>query len=207
MATPEDFRTWFSDFGKRFPAVAEYAAKHDQDGALLRSWCETLTAFDAGTLHAVTTHIVRGALSPVDNFKLGTFADEIRQRARSVVEWNRHQRQRKELHAMPAREPIAGDGRMAHMLCCAVACDQILSELTGRPADGSTRRYTSHGSVRPDVPYDAAIILADDHGDGEGQQAQQTLADAGIGWQEIEARAELVRRSGVSLFHKVGEEA
>lgn len=203
MATLTEFTIWLDDFGKRFPAVADYASKHDQDNVLINSWCETLQAFTADTLRDVTRNIVAGKLATVDNFKLGTFADEIRIRARTVVEWARQGRKREELREMPAHLDESDPGSMQDMICHAVACDQLMSERTGRPIDTSCRRWQRPHGVQPDEPYDAAIILADKHTDMERRDALATLERHGLTWEMIQQRAVDVRRRGVSLFKEV----
>jgi hypothetical protein len=205
MANWSEFKAWFTDYGARFPAVGDYAAKHDRQGMLLQSWCETLTAFDADTLRAVTRETIAGKLLPVDNFKLGTFADEIRQRCRMVLDWRRRDRDMQQLQTMPARDPIGSDERTAHMLLCGVACDRILSERTGQPLDSDMRRYRSAYGVRPDIPYDAAIILADQHTEMEQREALATLERAGITFDEITQRAARLRREGIGLFKDPSE--
>ena len=203
MATLIEFKEWFKDFGSRFPAVRDYAAKHNEGGVLLQSWCETLQAFTAKTLADVTRAIVSGKLPPVENVKLGTFADEIRQRCRSVVEWERQARQQESLSASPRRSAWKGQCTSQDMLVHGVACDQLLSELTSQPIDASVKRYRSKHGVRPDIPYDAAIILADEHTDEEHKEAMATLQRHGLTWDAICKRAEKLRAGGVKLFKSV----
>ena len=103
---------------------------------------------------------------------------------------------------------------MGFMLCAGVACDQLLSELTGQPpdmteirlaCDRSQRRgrYTKPHGVQPDIPYDAAIILADEHTDEEHKEAMATLQRHGLTWDAICKRAEKLRAGGVKLFKSV----
>ena len=175
----DEFNAWFTDFGRRFPAVSEYLnkrAKEDQP-VLLDTWRESLAAFDANTMAGVTYAIIHGDLPPVPNVDLGQFGEVMRQRAK---EWRMRQpRNKPEPEAVPF-SPLKS-GSMVHGLRCLKAAAAILRE-RGQDDEIDARVTPWHWSG-------AAIILADDHTAAEAKDAGDTLRAAGLAWPDVCKRA------------------
>ena len=201
MATASEFGDWYDDYAARWPAVADYAERH-ADERLLDTWQQTLAAFDVGTLEAVTAGIIAGKIEPVDNFKLGTFADEIRRRCRAMLDEQRRESDRWTADKASPFTPVQ-DCDIVQSLLCGIACDQLLSEATGDPVDTDCRRFAAAGGMSTSVPYDAAIILADSHTKHEEAECMRTLAGVGITWGAITERASLLRSRGVTVLRNV----
>jgi len=176
-----EFNAWMGDFGRRYPAVAEYVKRRElpDQRLLLDTWHQTLSAFDRETLDAVTAGIISGDLDPVPNVALGTFAEEIRQRCRRVLD-----KQRRETRPEPQqREPIL-DGNMVMAIACGQAALELLDEM-GTPCVIDADYFRLAESVQPKIPFCAAIILADDHTEEEARIARQTLDEHGIPWEHV----------------------
>ena len=196
--TRTEFDEWLSDYRKRYPAISNYIVGQGADAeTLIDTWHQTLRAFTVETLEGVTRGIIAGRFPPVPNVDLGQFAEQIRQRARSVVEDIRHEKPA-ERHVL--RDPIVA-GDMQQMLKCGIATIELLRE-AGRPTDVAATDYTRPGSVTPYAPYSAAIILADDRTEAEADAAMETIHTAGLTWRQIVDRSESVR---CGVFQSVKE--
>ena len=205
MLREQEFRDWYDDYSARWPAVANYLRAQGTISQMLDTWHQTLAAFDAVLLDRVTAGIIIGTLEPVANVALGTFGSEIRQRCRTLLDRERQDadRARSAKDRKQSRQdfqPIVS-GDLVTMICCGIVCDQLLSEITGEPVDTNTRSYQG-GALRPDVPYDAAIILCDDHTAAEAHAAHATLQAAGIDWEEVLELAGRMRSRGVKLVQE-----
>lgn len=190
MATASEFTEWLDDFTARYPSVGDYVNKHDMDGRLVRSWCESLAAYDLGTLDAVTAAIIQGSLPPVDTFRLGYFADEIRNRARQILDAKRRESERERLCGKQDKPAITTDRTLQQMMLAAVAADRLCAE----------RGIQVVYEPSPTTPYGAAIVLADQHTAAERQQALATLERYGVTWEQIDQRSSALGRSGLCLL-------
>lgn len=203
MLSLTDFNEWFADYRSKWPAVADYLRRQENAAALRDGWHQTLVAFDRLTLDRVTVAILQGQMEPVENVKLGTFANEIRQRCRLLLDQERRARERQKVVATARSQrkqfsPLR-QGNMVHMVACGIAADQLTAEATGEPVDTACVRYSRPHSVTPDIPHDAAVVLADDHTDCEETEAHATLAAVGLTWEQVEARAAEIVGRGITL--------
>lgn len=193
MLTRNEFDRWFDDYRARFPSVAEYVRKQSLPSTLLDTWYANLAAFDAMLLGEVTGAIVAGDTEPIPNVHLGTFGAEIRGRCRQILDRRRRRDDWKE----PLREtyqPLM-DANMSDMMYCGLAVDDLL----GIGSADEARLFRDPGSVSPDHPqcgaYCAAIILADEHSAWEETRCLAKLAEHGLTWEQVRARAAQLRAS------------
>lgn len=179
MLTREDFDQWFTDYKGRWPSVGDYAARQQLPGALLDNWHASLAAFDLDVLGAVTDGIVSGEFEPVENVKLGSWANEIRKLGREVLSRRRDARDRQapkqEAKAKPFNPLNTGSMVSMYHACCAV--------------------YKLLPGADQDV-IDAAICLADDHTPYERDRSMMALEGAGLTWDQVREVAERLRRAG-----------
>lgn len=182
MVTRAEFNLWLDDFANRYPSTGEYLKRREKPGLLLDTWYKTLQAFELETLSAVTSGIIRGIFLPIANVDLGQFAEQVRQRARQVLEQRRREQPR-ERHVSDKPHLV---GNHIWGVRCAIAMLQLLEE--AGIADTRTN-FRETNSVNPYYPYGAAIILADKHTTHEESIAHQTLAKAGITWDQVKKRA------------------
>jgi hypothetical protein len=192
-----EFDAWFTDFGLRYPAVAEYLKKRPEEDrpVLLDTWHKTLLPYPLDVCQEVTWSIISGKLDPVANVDLGQFGDQVRRRCREVMETRRQADRRKSKAEDPPAAPLV-DGNMPSMLRHLKAAEALMTEL-GQDATIEERVTPWHWSG-------AAIILADDHTAGEAADALATLEAAGLDWPTVQCRAAEIHE--VTLWEEVPSE-
>lgn len=190
MLTASEFADWFADYRSRFPAVGDYVDRVDCPAKVLDTWHANVSAFDVDILRAVTAAILKGDFEPVANVQLGMFGAEVRKLCRQVLDARREKDRREEWRRPKGDryEPLI-DGAMLDMQYAGLAVDDLL----GTGSASEARLFSTPHSVSPDHPecgaYCAAIILADDHTALEDQRCRAKLAEHGLTWEQVQARA------------------
>jgi len=166
---------------------------------LLDNWHANLAAFDPEVLRAVTAGVVAGDFEPVANCQLGAFGAEIRKLCRQVLDMRREREHRQEWR-QPLGEPYEPlmDGSTREMIWAGRAVDDLL----GIGSADEAKLFTQPHSVSPDHPtcgaFCAVIILADDHTALEDQRCRAKLAEYGLTWEQVQARAAALKSASSS---------